>query len=225
MDVPQLIHRLSLSATFEVFDLVAVFLFATTGALEAIRKKYDFIGVLILAFVSGIGGGLIRDAVFIQNGPPLAVRDAKYLIVILAAFVLTMVFHGPLSKMKRTTILVDALGLGTYGVVGAHAALRADLVPLAAILVGVFNAVGAGLIRDVLIREEPMIFKPGQFYAGAAIAGCIIFVALLEVWKMEDAFAAMVAIIFTFFLRLLSIHFDWRTKAILRNNPDSEAKN
>jgi uncharacterized membrane protein YeiH len=219
MNVP-LIHRLSLSATFEVFDLIAVFLFATTGALEAIRKKYDFIGVLILAFVSGIGGGLIRDAVFIQNGPPLAVRDAKYLFVILIAFALSMAFHGPLRKMKWTTIIVDALGLGTYGVVGAHAALRADLVPLAAILVGVFNAVGAGLIRDVLIREEPLIFKPGQFYAGAAIAGCIIFVALITVWKMDQTSAAMIAIIFTFFLRLLSVLFDWRTKAILKHDPN-----
>ena len=214
------IHHLNLSATFEVFDLVAVFLFATTGALEAIRKKYDFIGVLILAFVSGIGGGLIRDAVFIQNGPPLAVRDAKYLMVILAAFGLSMIFHGPLGKMKRTTIIVDALGLGTYGVVGAHAALRAELVPLAAIMVGIFNAVGAGLIRDVLIREEPMIFKPGQFYAGAAIAGCIIFVSLVFVWEIDDGYAAMIAIVFTFFLRILSILFDWRTKAILRNDPD-----
>ncbi len=214
---PQLIHRLS--ATFEVFDLVAVFLFATTGALAAIRKKYDFIGVLILAFVSGIGGGLIRDAVFIQDGPPLAVRDTKYLMVILAAFGLSMVFHGTLSRMKRTTILVDALGLGTYGVVGAHAALRAGLVPLAAIMVGLCNAVGAGLIRDVLIREEPMIFKPGQFYAGAAIAGCVIFVSLNVLLEMDDTYAAMIAIVFTFTLRLLSVYFNWQTKSI-RKDPE-----
>lgn len=220
MDVPQFLHHFSFSGTFQVFDLVAVFLFAVTGALEAIRKKYDFIGVLILAFVSGTGGGLIRDAVFIQHGPPLAVRDAKYLMVILAAFGLCMLFHGPMGKMKRTIILVDALGLGTYGVVGAHAAMRADLVALAAILVGVFNAVGAGLIRDVLTREEPMIFKPGQFYAGAAIAGCCIFVSLVVVWDMADIYAAMIAIAFTFFLRMLSIVFDWRTKAILKHEQD-----
>ena len=79
---------------------------------------------------------------------------------------------------------------------------------------------GAGLIRDVLIREEPMIFKPGQFYAGAAIAGCIIFVSLVFVWEIDDGYAAMIAIVFTFFLRILSILFDWRTKAILRNEPD-----
>ena len=77
MEVPHLIQHINFNSTFMVFDLIAVFLFAVSGALTAIRKKYDFIGVLVLAFFSGIGGGLIRDAVFIQSGPPLAVTDNK----------------------------------------------------------------------------------------------------------------------------------------------------
>jgi uncharacterized membrane protein YeiH len=216
MEVPQLIQRINFNSTFAVFDLIAVFLFATSGALAAIRKKYDFIGVLMLAFFSGIGGGLIRDAVFIQSGPPLAVTDSKYLMVILLAFTLSTVFYKLLGKMWRTMLLVDALGLGTYGVVGAHAALQGGLVPLAAILVGVFNAVGAGIIRDVLLREEPFIFKPGQFYAGAAIVGCCIFVFLVEVVKAGDILAALTAISVTFLLRLLSVKFDWKTRSVLR---------
>jgi uncharacterized membrane protein YeiH len=219
MNVPQLIH-LNISATFEIFDLIAVFLFATGGALAAIRKRYDFIGVLMLAFFSGIGGGLIRDAVFIQNGPPLAVLDGSYLIFVLAAFALSMIFHGTLIRMKKTTMIVDALGLGTYGVVGAHAALRADLVPLAAVMVGVFNAVGAGLIRDVLIREEPIIFKPGQFYAGAAIAGSVLFVFLVVVVELDDVYAATISIALAFLLRLSSVYFNWQTRPIVRDEAD-----
>jgi uncharacterized membrane protein YeiH len=216
METPQLIHYLNFNSTFAVFDLVAVFLFAVSGALAAIQKKYDFIGVLILAFFSGVGGGLIRDAIFIQAGPPKVVTDSKYLLVILAAFILSIIFRGPLSRMRKTMLLVDALGLGTYGVVGAHAALQAGLVPLAAILVGVFNATGAGLIRDVLVREEPVIFKPGQFYAGAAIVGTVTYVLLTIVIKTDDTVAAICAVTIAFILRLLSVKFDWRTRPILK---------
>jgi len=213
-EVPFFIDRIDFGTTFMVFDLFAVFMFASSGALAAVRKKYDFIGVLILAFVSGIGGGLIRDAIFIQAGPPKAVTDSNYLIVILLAFILVMLFHSRFSRLKRTTLIVDALGLGAYGVVGSHAALQAHLVPLAAILVGVFNAIGAGLIRDVLIREEPIIFKPGQFYAGAAIVGCSLFVLLVVAGEIDNTLAAMVATATTFVIRLLSVRFNWTTKPV-----------
>lgn len=212
--VPDIIGKISFDTTFAVFDLLAVFMFATSGALAAIGKKYDFIGVLMLAFVSGLGGGLIRDAIFIQAGPPKAVTDANYLIVILTAFILSMLFHGKIGRLRRTTLIVDALGLGAYGVVGSQAALQAGLVPLAAIMVGVFNATGAGLIRDVLIREEPIIFKPGQFYAGVAILGCSIFVALNTLTTVDNTFSAIFSTLVVFVIRLLSVRFNWQTKPI-----------
>lgn len=211
--VPIFIRRLDFSTTFLVFDLIAVFMFASSGALSAIRKKYDFIGVFLLAFVSGLGGGLIRDAIFIQAGPPKAVTDSRYLFVILGAFVLSMLFHGRISRLRRTTLIVDALGLGAYGVVGAQVGLQAGLVPLGAILVGVFNATGAGIIRDVLIREEPLIFKPGQFYAGAAILGCSVFVGMISL-EIDKALSATIATLIVFVFRLLSVRYNWQTKAI-----------
>jgi uncharacterized membrane protein YeiH len=216
MEPQHLIRYIDFDTTFAVFDLVAVFLFATSGAQAAIQKRYDFIGILILAFFSGVGGGLIRDAIFIQAGPPKVVTDSKYLMVIIAAFLLSMVFHRQLSRMRRTMLLVDAIGLGAYGVVGAHAALQAGLVPMAAILVGVFNATGAGIIRDVLIREEPVIFKPGQFYAGAAIIGTVLYVSLTQVLHTDQTWAALAAVSTAFILRVLSVKFNWRTRPILK---------
>ena len=216
--VPHIIEHLSFNATFLAFDLFAVFMFASSGALAAIRKRYDFIGVLILAFVSGLGGGLIRDAIFIQASPPKAVIDSNYMIVVLVAFVLSMLFHGRLDRLRRTTLIVDALGLGAYGVVGCQAALQAHLVPLAAILVGTFNAIGAGLIRDVLIREEPIIFKPGQFYAGAAILGCSIFVVLTVFSPLGETSVALIATVTATTMRLLAVRFNWQTRAILEDN-------
>jgi uncharacterized membrane protein YeiH len=212
--VPEIIDQINFNTTFLIFDLFAVFMFASSGALSAIRKKYDFIGVLVLSFVSGLGGGLIRDAIFIQAGPPKAVQNESYLIVILAAFLLSMLFHKKFSRLKRTTMIVDALGLGAYGVAGCQAALHANLVPLAAITVGIFNATGAGLIRDVLIREEPIIFKPGQFYAGAAIIGCSVFVAMVVLLHSDETFAAIIATATAFAIRVLSVKYDWKTKPI-----------
>jgi len=212
--MPHLIDQLDFSTTFTIFDFFAVFMFASAGALSAIRKQYDFIGVLVLAFVSGLGGGLIRDAIFIQAGPPKAVQDSRYMLVVIVAFVLSMIFHSRFSKLRRTTMIVDALGLGAYGVVGAQAALQANLVPLAAVLVGVFNATGAGLIRDVLIREEPIIFKPGQYYAGAAIIACGIFVGLTTLTTVNETIAAVLAILAAFSIRLLSVKFNWQTKPV-----------
>jgi uncharacterized membrane protein YeiH len=220
MDVHPFIERINFNTTFAVFDLIAVFLFAASGAIAAIRKKYDFIGVLILAFFSGVGGGLIRDAIFIQAGPPKVVTDSRYLMVILAACILSMIFHKALGRMRKTVLLVDAIGLGAYAVVGSQAALLAGLVPLAAIMVGVFNATGAGLIRDVLIREEPTIFKPGQFYAGAAIVASILYVSLI-VLNRDETFAALFGVTIAFVIRLLSVKFNWRTKAILKEEEDA----
>jgi uncharacterized membrane protein YeiH len=214
--IPGIIER-NLTATFAYFDLFAVLLFSISGSLAAIRKKYDFIGVFIVAFFSSVGGGLIRDAIFIQGGPPLVVTSSNYLFVILIGFGVSMFFYRKLSKMVMTMKLVDAISLGMYSVVGASAALRAELVPLAAVLVGMFNAVGAGLIRDILIGEVPVIFKPGRFYAGAAIVGSSLFTVLYGALSMDETLAGLIAIVSTFLVRVLSVRFDWRTKSVLKD--------
>lgn len=215
IQLSEVIER-NLTTTFAYFDLLAVLLFSISGSLAAIRKKFDFIGVFIVAFFSSVGGGLIRDSIFIQGGPPLVVTNSSYLFVILLGFGVSMFFYGRLSKMVMTMKLVDAISLGMYSVVGASAALRAELVPLAAVLIGMFNAVGAGLIRDVLIGEVPVIFKPGRFYAGAAIVGSSLFTILYGVVGIDETIAALIAIVSTFMVRVLSVRFDWRTKPVLK---------
>jgi uncharacterized membrane protein YeiH len=215
IQLSEVIER-NLTTTFAYFDLLAVLLFSISGSLAAIRKKFDFIGVFIVAFFSSVGGGLIRDSIFIQSGPPLVVTNSSYLFVILLGFGVSMFFYKKLSKMVMTMKLVDAISLGMYSVVGASAALRAELVPLAAVLIGMFNAVGAGLIRDVLIGEVPVIFKPGRFYAGAAIVGSSLFTILYGVVGIDETIAALIAIVSTFLVRVLSVRFDWRTKPVLK---------
>ena len=245
-----------------LFDLTATFLFAITGTLAGMRRHYDIIGVFALAFVTALGGGLIRDGVFISAGPPVAITNIYYLPVIMAAVIATIIIGRMVPPVRRilsvvptstdevvtplvkaqpagtvevressrqsvferinlehrlaktyvtTLSLVDALGLGIYAVVGVQKSLNRGLPISAAILVGTVTAVGGGLLRDVLTREVPLLFKPGQFYALTAVLGAVVFVTLAVWQRLDVQHAALIAIGSTFLARVLTIRFDWRS--------------
>jgi uncharacterized membrane protein YeiH len=195
------------------FDLLATFFGAITGAWAASRRGYDLVGVGMLAFVTSVGGGLLRDSVFLMQ-IPVAMQDARYLWAILAAVAVGTLTYVYAERVDRLFAYADALALGVYGVYGANRALIAGIPPEGAVVVGLCNAVGGGLIRDVLVREEPLVFKPGQLYVIAALGGCVLFVTLSNRYGMEDQQAAWIAIATTLLLRVLAIRFNWTTKAV-----------
>ena len=196
-------------------DLGATFLFSVTGAMAAIRRHYDWVGLFVLALCSGLGGGLLRDGLFIQDGPPAAMREQGYMWAVFAGCLVAGLFHGHVGKLERLFLLADALGLAAYGVVGASKARSAGLSIPASIVVGVVNAAGGSLIRDVLSRDEPLVFKPGQFYMLAAFVGVCTFILLGPIAGLRMEIAALLSIVVTFTLRILSIVFGWKTGAIL----------
>jgi uncharacterized membrane protein YeiH len=203
------------------FDLCATFIFGITGALVALRRGYDIIGLFALAFVSGVGGGLLRDGLFIQQGPPAVTTDGRYIVVILLSGVVGLFFQNWVNRLTKWIAFLDALGLGAYAVVGVEKSLAAGLSVAAAVLVGVINAVGGGLLRDLLVRDEPLLLKPGQFYALAAFAGCLLFVFLSLYLRMPAPRAGLVTVAATFVFRVLAIQFNWRTPALYRpDNPE-----
>lgn len=203
-------------------DLGATVLFSITGATVAIRRHYDVIGVFVLALACGLGGGLLRDGLFIQSGPPVAMRDASYLIAVLVGVVLAILFFTHVERFSKPFLIIDALATGAYGVVGASKSFEAGLAVPACIFVGVLNAVGSGLIRDVLVREEPLMLRPGQFYAIASVLGVTGFAVLLTVFRTPVTPAAIAAIAITFVFRLLAIFFDWKTTSVIRPPPPIE---
>jgi uncharacterized membrane protein YeiH len=192
------------------FDLAAVFLFALTGVWIAARRGYDVVGAFVLAFATGVGGGLLRDAVFLRE-IPLVMQDSRYVWAIVAAVVVGAIAERVATRIERAFTLVDAAATGAYGVYGVNKALLAGLPPEAALLVGVCNAVGGGLIRDILVREEPLLLKPGQLYAIASLAGCIVFVGSSYYYGLQVEASAWVAIGVTVAVRLLAVRFDWKT--------------
>ncbi|HKW37598.1 MAG TPA: TRIC cation channel family protein [Burkholderiales bacterium] len=195
------------------FDLAATFLMALTGVWVASRRGYDLVGAFMLAFVTGVGGGLLRDAVFIKQ-VPLVMQDARYLWAVAAAVVAGTLTHRLAERFERSIAYVDALAIGVYGVVGANKAMIAGIAPVSALLVGMCNAVGGGMLRDVLVRDEPLVFKPGQLYALAALGGCVLFVVLSYYYGVDTNHAAWISITATLVLRLLAIRFNWATTSL-----------
>ena len=200
-------------------DLGATVLFSVTGAMVAIRRHYDAIGVFALALACGLGGGLLRDGLFIQAGPPAAMRDGSYMIAVMAGCVVAILFFKHVERLSKPFLIIDALATGAYGVVGASKAFEAGLAIPACIFVGVVNAVGSGLIRDVLVREEPLMFKPGQFYVVASLLGVAGFALLAGSFRAPVLPSAISAIAITFVFRLLAIFFDWKTRSVMRPPP------
>ncbi len=202
-------------------DLAATFLFGLTGGLAALKRGYDVIGLFALAFVTAVGGGLIRDGIFIQQGPPVVTTDSRYIYIVVLAGLGSFFFRKHVMRFNKVIAWLDALGLGAYAVVGVEKSLSAGLSVAAAVLVGVINAAGGGLLRDVLVREEPLLFKPGQFYVLAAFAGCLLFVLLTLQFNVEATKAALITIGATFVFRVMAIQFNWTSSSLSQEPPAS----
>ena len=199
-------------------DLAATLLFAVTGALAGVKKGYDLVGICVLALVTGLGGALLRDGLFLQQGPPAVLVDPRYLGAVLAGTIVGIAFGRHLHRLNLVFSVADALALGTYAVVGGQKSLAAGLPALAATLVGVVNAVGGSLLRDVLVHQEPLVFRPGEFYALAALGGVVVHLALVAL-GVGAVPAALAGIAAAFVVRMLSLTLGWRTGAFHGDEP------
>jgi uncharacterized membrane protein YeiH len=141
--------------------------------------------------------------------------DPRYIEVIAAATLLGIFFGECVRRFHRLIAIVDALGLGAYAVYGVQKSLVAGLAVPAALLVGVINAAGGGMLRDLLSGEEPLVFKPGQFYLLVALAGTVCFVFCLHYLETSANAAALLSIALTFVMRMLTIAFNWRSAPVV----------
>jgi uncharacterized membrane protein YeiH len=160
-----------------ILSLVGVAFFAASGTLAAGRKSLDLVGVLVIAAVTAVGGGTIRD-VLLGRYPIFWIREPLNLIVIAISSLLTLVyvrFHVPSNKFL---LVVDALGLGLFTILGAQIAERESLAAVIVILMGVITGVAGGVIRDVLTAEVPLVMRRGHLYATAAMAGVAVYLGV-----------------------------------------------
>lgn len=199
-----------------VLDLLGVFVFGLSGASLAVRHRFDVVGIVALATATGLGGGLLRD-VLIADVPPAALRDQLYLVAPLLASAVVVVGHRLVDRLRRPVLVFDAGGLALFCVVGSAKALDHGLGVVAATFLGVVTAVGGGVLRDVLAREVPQVFRADTaLYAIPATLGAA---AVAVVWSLDafgaPAAAAIVAGVLV--LRLLAMRFGWRAPGARRS--------
>ena len=193
------------------FELGAVGLLSMSAAIVAMKRGYDVVGVAALALITGMGGSLIRDGIFIQHGPPATTTETRYMQIALLGAMVGALLGERVHYFRRIIAGVDALALGAYAAFGVQKSLGAGMAVPAAILVGVINAAGGGLLRDVITNEEPLVFRPGQFYALVALAAATLFVVLTVEMGLRPMTSAWIVIAATFVFRVLTILFNWKT--------------
>ena len=190
-----------------VLDLCGVFVFALSGALAAVLRKLDIVGVVVVATVAAIGGGLMRDVV-LPDVPPPVLADWRYVAVSTAAGVLVFFFHPQVGRVTRAVRVFDAAGLGFFAVSGTSKALAFGLGPVPAMILGVITGCGGGVLRDVLLREIPLVLRTGELYAVTALAGSLVVVAG-DALGTYDAPTAAVGVGVVFLLRMVALRRRW----------------
>ena len=162
----------------QTLDILGTMAFAISGVLVAMNKRMDAFGVFIIAFVTAVGGGTLRD-VLIGSTPVFWMRDMGFMTVIAATTVFAIVFRNKLKHLRRSLFLFDTIGIGLYTVIGIEKGLNADLHPTICITLGTLSACFGGVIRDILCNDIPVIFKK-EIYATACIIGGIVYFILRE---------------------------------------------
>jgi uncharacterized membrane protein YeiH len=190
-----------------VLDLAGIFVFALSGALLAVRVRFDIVGVIVLAVITGIGGGIIRD-VLIGDIPPAAFRDWRFFLVPAVAALLVFRFHPRMRRIERYINWFDAAGLGLFCATGASKALFFGLDPVPSVLMGVVTGVGGGVLRDVLASRTPVVLREDVYVVPAFIAATIVVVSYELGWF--PPWIPLVAAAVCFAFRLLAIHYHWQ---------------
>lgn len=190
-----------------VLDLLGIFGFAISGALVAVRKDLDLFGVLVLAGATGLGGGFLRD-VLIGAVPPAALADWRYLLVPVAAGLVTFRFHPALGRMERLVNVFDAAGLALFCVTGALKALAFGLGPVPAALMGLVTGIGGGVVRDLLAGRVPIVFR-AELYATPALVGAAIAVTGVT-FGLDAGVVAIPAAATCFVWRVLAVRRGWQ---------------
>lgn len=214
----------------EALNLIGAFVFAVSGALLAVHKRYDIVGMTVLAEITAIGGGVVRD-VILGAVPPASFTDHITFLIPIGAVALIFVVYryiildrhsddqrqeqGALVRRYRTqlqtaVLIFDAAGLAVFCVSGTAKALAYHLGPIEAIALGTLTGVGGGIMRDVLANERPAILRAGsELYAVPAVLGSAIIVVVHSL-RHFGSLAAGLAAVFIFVLRLAALRYGWQ---------------
>lgn len=199
---------------FSLLDFIGTTAFALSGALTAINKRLDPFGVFIIAFVTAVGGGTLRD-MMIGKTPVGWMLDLRYVYVIVIGYILAIIFRKKLDRLRTSLFLFDTIGLGVFTLIGLERGIVFGLHPLICIALGTMTACFGGVIRDILCNEIPVIFRR-EIYATVCMLGGIVFFALKEINLNQDVLYVITSAIMIIF-RLLAVKYKWYLPALKQN--------
>ena len=187
-------------------DLFGTMVFAISGVITAIEKKFDLVGTLIIGFVTAIGGGTIRD-ILIGRLPVGWIVDINYIYAILLGYALAYTFKEKIIKLRKGMFLFDTIGIGLFTLIGINVGLNNELSKIVCLILGVVSACFGGVIRDMLCNEIPVIFRTKEVYATACILGGTSYFILILL-PIDGAYAYIAAILIIIVTRLLAVKFN-----------------
>lgn len=187
-----------------IIDILGTLSFSVSGALTAMKKKLDPFGIFIIAFVTAVGGGTLRDVLI--DAPITWMLDLTYVYVIAGATLLAVIFRKKLQYVRRSLFLFDTIGIALYTVVGVGKGLAADFPPLICIALGTMSACFGGVIRDILCTEIPVIFRK-NIYATACILGGGAYFLLLKT-NLSTDIVVVISFVVVMVVRLLAVTFN-----------------
>ena len=187
-------------------DAIAILFGALTGAMAATRRGLDWFGVLIVAFCTGVGGGIIRD-ILLQNGVPALLSNPRYQLYATIGAIVGLFFAKGAARFQPVYVGVDTLMIGVWVLLGASKAQQLGIPTIGIIFVGTVSAIGGAVLRDVLVHEKPDMLQPGHLYAAAALAAAVTYTAL-SAWSVPLGIAQLSAIAMAAGLRTISVRFD-----------------
>lgn len=189
-----------------VLEMVGLVAFAASGALAAVRARLDIFGVAVLGLTTAVGGGIVRD-VLLGVHPPTTLRTWPYLTAGLVTALLVFYFHPQVARLRRAVLVADAVGLGVFATSGTAVALNLGAPVYTACLIGMTTGIGGGAIRDLLLREIPLVLRK-EIYALAALLGAVL-VAAGHLLKLPAAPVTAVAATAVTVLRVLALWRKW----------------
>jgi len=190
--------------TMEAIEILGTISFAISGSFAAMQKRLDPFGVLIIAFVTSVGGGTVRD-LLLGDTPVAWMRDVNFCLLILLTSIATIFFKTHIKKFKVTLFLFDSLGLGLFTMLGIQKGIMFGLSPGICIALGTITGCFGGIIRDTLLNTIPLIFRK-EVYATVCIMGGILYFSLLH-FNLKEDFAKVVVIAFIFAFRIVVVRY------------------
>lgn len=194
---------------FLVLDILGTLSFVISGALLAINKKLDPFGVFVIAFVTSVGGGTLRD-ILIGRTPVGWMINLTYVYIIILGYFLTVFLKNHLDKFRKSLFLFDTIGLGIFTLTGIEIGLQQNLHPIICVMLGTISASFGGVIRDILCNEIPVIFRK-EIYATVCIFGGILFF-LLKLTPLSAEVIQLTTALAIIFIRIMAVKFKWQFK-------------